>query len=139
MYPAHFYGLFPAFPRNKTVFVAMSFDQQFDRRWTEVIEPAIQDIVIDGTPLKAIRVNSRIVGDSILTEILSGIGTAQVILADISSIGTLDDRPVRNGNVMYEIGLAHATRLPEEVLLFRFRSRTVVVRHGQRSSEQLCP
>jgi len=119
MYPAHFYGLFPAFPRNKTVFVAMSFDQQFDLRWNEVIEPAIQDIEIDGAPLKAVRVNSRIVGDSILTEILSGIGTAQVILADISSIGTLDDRPVRNGNVMYEIGLAHATRLPEEVLLFR--------------------
>jgi hypothetical protein len=25
----------------------------------------------------------------------------------------------RNANVMYEVGIAHATRLPEEVLLFR--------------------
>ncbi len=58
-------------------------------------------------------------GDSILTEILTGIGTAQVVFADITSVGELDGRPIRNGNVMYEVGLAHATRLPEEVLLFR--------------------
>jgi len=119
MYPAHFYGLFPAFPRTKTVFVAMSFDSRFDCRWKEVIQPAIENIAANDTRLSAIRVDARVVGDSILTEILTGIGTAQVVFADITSVGELDDRPIRNGNVMYEVGLAHATRLPEEVLLFR--------------------
>ncbi|MCZ6776883.1 MAG: hypothetical protein O7D34_10555, partial [Ignavibacteria bacterium] len=40
-------------------------------------------------------------------------------LADVTTIHYLDDRPVRNGNVMYEVGLAHAVRLPEEVILLR--------------------
>lgn len=119
MYPANYYGLFPAFPRKKTVFVAMSFDAKFNGRWTEVLAPAIRAVSVDGIPLDPIRVDARVVGDSILTEILSGIGTCQVVLADITSIGNLNDRPIRNGNVMYEIGLAHAVRLPEEVLLFR--------------------
>src|SRR5262249_31767470 len=39
--------------------------------------------------------------------------------ADITSLGELDEAVVRNGNVMYEVGLANAVRLPEEVLLFR--------------------
>ena len=119
MYPAHYYGLFPAFPRKKTVFVAMSFDASFERRWVDVLAPAISAVSIDDIPLEPVRVDARVVGDSILTEILSGIGSSQVVLADISSIGELDGRPIRNGNVMYEVGLAHAVRLPEEVLLFR--------------------
>ena len=119
MYPAHYYGLFPAFPRQKTVFVAMSFDSKFDRRWAEVLAPAVHAITINDSRLEAVRVDARVVCDSILTEILSGIGTCQVVLADITSVGYLNDRPIRNGNVMYEIGLAHAVRLPEEVLLFR--------------------
>jgi hypothetical protein len=31
----------------------------------------------------------------------------------------VEGKAVRNGNVMYEVGLAHAVRLPEEVILFR--------------------
>lgn len=119
MYPANFFSLFPAFPRTKTVFVAMSFDKRFDARWKEVIRPAIENIIVDRAKLHAVRVDARVVGDSILTEILSGIGTAQVVFADITSVGVLGERPIRNGNVMYEVGLAHATRLAEEVLLFR--------------------
>ena len=119
MYPAHFYGLFPAFPLEASVFVAMSFDERFEKRWREVIEPAIKQIEKNHIPLIPVRVDASVVGDSILTEILAGIGRAEVVFADITSIGCLDDRPVRNGNVMYEVGLAHAVRLPEEVLLFR--------------------
>jgi hypothetical protein len=59
------------------------------------------------------------VSDSILTDVLNGISTARVIFADISSIGANDGRAIRNGNVMYEVGLAHAARQPEEVVLFR--------------------
>lgn len=119
MYPANYYALFPAFPRIPSVFVAMSFDSRFAARWENVIKPAVQSLSIGDKRLDPVRVDARVVGDSILTEILQGIGSAQLVLADITSIGTLDGRPIRNGNVMYEVGIAHAVRLPEEVLLFR--------------------
>ncbi len=41
------------------------------------------------------------------------------MFADISSVGKIGDKTVRNGNVMYEVGLAQAVRLPEEVILVR--------------------
>lgn len=76
-------------------------------------------MVVNGKPQAAVRGDARKISDSILTEILMHIGNARLIFADISSIGIVDGRQVRNGNVMYEVGLAHSMRLPEEVLLFR--------------------
>lgn len=101
------------------MFVAMSFDEKFRMRWERVICPAVSRIECNGQRMATLRVDTRTISDSILTEILSGISNARLILADISTIETLGDRPIRNGNVMYEVGIAHATRLPEEVLLFR--------------------
>lgn len=126
MYPAHLFALFPAFPREATVFVAMSFDPRFDPRWREVVAPAIRSVVVNGKPLEPLRVDARKVSDSILTEILSGISNSRLVLADITTMGYLDGRPIRNGNVMYEIGLAQAVRLPEEVLLFRSDKDTLL-------------
>lgn len=126
MYPANFFGLFPPFPREETVFVAMSFDPRFDQRWSEVIAPAISDVQRNGKSLKPIRVDTRRISDSILTEILSGITTSRLILADITKMGDIDGRPIRNGNVMYEVGIAHAVRLPEEVLLLRSVSNSLL-------------
>lgn len=119
MHPANYFGLFPPFPRQETVFVAMSFDARFTNRWSEVIAPAIRDVQVNGKNLEPVRVDARQISDSILTEILSGITNSRLILADVTTIGNLEDRPIRNGNVMYEVGIAHAVRLPEEVLLFR--------------------
>jgi hypothetical protein len=121
MYPSTYFGIFPPFPRDDRGFVAMSFDRQFDARWTNVIDPAIRAVSIgmDGPPLQPHRVDLRVVSDSILTEILDGIGRCRVFVADITSIGSIDGRAVRNANVLYEVGLAHAVRLPEEVILFR--------------------
>jgi len=119
MYPANFFVLFPPFPRDEKVFVAMSFDPCFDRRWHEVIDPGIRNVSVNDKRLEAVRVDTRKVSDSILTEILTGVANSRLVLADITTIGHLDERPVRNGNVMYEVGLAQAVRLPEEVILFR--------------------
>jgi hypothetical protein len=119
MYPLHFLGLFPPFPREDKVFVAMSFDPRFDRRWNEVIAPAVRRVFRNEVPLEPFRVDSRKVSESILTEILDGISKSRLVLADITTIGKLNDNSIRNGNVMYEVGIAHAVRLPEEVLLFR--------------------
>lgn len=114
MYPHHYLSLFPAFPREPKVFVAMSFDSRFDSRWKNVIAPAVRSM-----QLEPIRVDTRKVSDSVITEILNGIANCRFVLADVTTIGKLDETAIRNGNVMYEIGIAHSCRLPEEVLIFR--------------------
>lgn len=107
------------------VFVAMSFDSRFSSRYDEVIRPAIEDQMIAGCKLAAHRVDNSKTGDSILTEIISGISHAKLVLADVSIIdeGRYTQEPVRNGNVMYEVGIALACRTPSEVLLIRDDSK----------------
>jgi len=107
------------------VFVAMSFDPRFSARFEEVIRPAIENQPIAGQRLAAYRVDNSKTGDSILTEIVTGIAHAKLILADVSIIdeGRFTQEPVRNGNVMYEVGIALACRTPSEVLLIRDDSK----------------
>ncbi len=119
MYPLEYYSLYPPFPIQDQIFVAMSFSRAFRSRWENVIEPAVSRVSINDKKLEAHRVDMKIVSDSILTEILTNISRSRLVIADITTIGRVDDRPVRNGNVLYEVGLAQAVRLPEEVLLFR--------------------
>lgn len=119
MFPASYFALFPPFPRDDRVFVAMSFDAQFDRRWSEVLVPAISDVRRNDNRLMPHRVDLSRRGDSILTEILDELARCRLILADVSTVGRIADRPVRNANVFYEFGLAHASRLAEEVVLLR--------------------
>jgi len=119
MFPSTYYSLFPAFPRNNKVFVAMSFDSRFDERYKAVIEPALRNVLIDGEKLDPYRIDARRISDSILTEILSGIRDSRLIFADVTTIERVAGRAIRNGNMMYEVGVAHAMRQPEEVLLFR--------------------
>lgn len=109
MYPRHYFSLFPSAPIEPQVFVAMAFDKRHRPRWESVIRPAIEDI-----ELRPHRVDVRRVSDSILTEILQGIGASKLIFAEVSP---LDE--VRNTNVMYELGIAHAAREPTEVVIFR--------------------
>jgi hypothetical protein len=88
-----------------------------------VIAPAVRRIGVrtgaSERRLEPYRVDLGTASDSILTEILDGIGRCRVVVADITSIGHVEGRPVRNANVLYEVGLAHASRLPEEVIIFR--------------------
>lgn len=119
MYPADYFSLFPAFPRKNQIFVAMSFADRFNHRWKNVIVPAIKRSKVNNEKLKEHRVDIRTVSDSVLTDILTGISQSKLVLADITTIGKIGDDAIRNANVLYEVGLAHAVRLPEEVLLFR--------------------
>ena len=119
MYPNTYLNLFPPFPRDKRIFVAMSFDSRFDARWQNVLAPAIRRVTVTGVALEPHRVDLLTASDSVLTEILEGISRCRFFLADITDLGDLDGNPVRNANVLYEVGIAHATRLPQEVLLLR--------------------
>jgi hypothetical protein len=101
------------------VFVAMSFDARFEARWKAVLEPAIRSVGVDGRSLMPFRVDACRVSDSILTEIVVAIANARLVLADLTTLHVLNGYTARNANVFYEVGIAHAVRLPEEVLLFR--------------------
>ena len=126
MYPNQYFSLFPPFPHRDKVFVAMSFDDKFNRRWEDVIVPAVSSIEVAGVQLQPHRVDTRRISDSILTEILDGISNDKLVLADVTTESHIASQPIRNGNVMYEVGIAHAIRLPEEVLLFRSDSDKVL-------------
>jgi len=75
----------------------------------------VRRVKVQGKALEPYRVDLRKASDSVLTEILEGISRCRFFLADITVVGELDGRPVRNANVLYEVGLAHATRLPVAV------------------------
>jgi len=100
------------------VFVIMSFAHDFEDRWHQVIRPAV-----DAVGLKPNRVDYNTSGESVVYDILDGIANSRLVLADITSVLMCDAHgilwPQRNGNVMWEVGIAHTLRLPDEVLLVR--------------------
>lgn len=106
-------------PRRDEVFVVMSFSPEFEDTWTHIIEPAIREDV----KLKPNRVDYNTSGESIIHDILDGIAHSRLILGDISCSLMRDLKgalwPQRNSNVMWEIGIAHVTRVPDEVILIR--------------------
>jgi hypothetical protein len=121
MYPQAYLNTFWQMDFSPTVFVAMPFAEDYKRRFSEVVEPAIIGLDVDGRQLNPLRVDLSKSGDSILTDIVDGICHSQLFLADVSTIGR-DSKtgiPFRNGNVMYEVGVALACRHPSEVLLIR--------------------
>jgi hypothetical protein len=103
------------------IFVAMSFDAAYARRYAQVIERAIRAITHHGRALVPRRADLSKTGDSILSDIIDGVAHSTMVLCDVSTIGH-DSRSgyaYRNGNVMYEVGVALACRQPSEVLLIR--------------------
>ncbi len=123
MYPRMFLENFWGNNLTNEVFVAMSFKPEFEKRWNRIIKPAVSEIEFSGDSLRAIRVDIRKRGDSILTEIMEGICHSNLIIADISVTDRWNEgnkkRCCKNGNVMYEVGLALACRQPVEVILIR--------------------
>jgi hypothetical protein len=111
VYPSQYYSLFPAFSRNDEVFVAISFADEFTRRWENVIVPAVSQIeTMNDRTLRAHRVDVRNISDDIITEILTGISHSRLFLADVTTIGRIDNRiTVRSGNVLYAIGLPRSS------------------------------
>lgn len=115
MYPKDFFDTYWRSEIRNEVFVAMPFHDEFQRIWDEAIFPGVADV----PPLTARRVDSTILSGSIVTDILDGIAHSRIVLADISIAETGRWVGQRNGNVMYEVGLAHAVRQTTEIVLLR--------------------
>ena len=117
MYPKQYYDLFRSAIDPKMVFVGMSFAENEQHKWTKILKPAIIS-----AGLEPYRVDTDIVGGSILIDILNGIAKAKILIFEISS----DSSGMRNGNVMYELGITHALRYPEETLVLRTDTKPIL-------------
>jgi hypothetical protein len=121
MHPNLFLRTFWRSAIRPQVLVAMSFAEAYRHRIEQIVAPAIEAVTYRGGKLSTLRVDLSKTGDSILTDIVDGIAHSAMILADVSVVGrdSKTGQPYRNGNVMYEVGLALACRQPAEVLLLR--------------------
>lgn len=95
----------------------MPFHGEFDGIGRDCILPVVESNARDG--LRARRVDASALFGSIVVDILDGIAHSQVVLCDISVCESGRWAGPWNGNVMYKVGLAHATRQDSEVILVR--------------------
>lgn len=91
---------------TKQAFVMMPFDQKHERTHIAIID-ACKEIGISCN-----RADSLYNQKPILTSIVESIGCSQVLIADLTD---------KNPNVFYEIGIAHASRRVESVILISQR------------------
>lgn len=110
------------------VFIAMSYALRYKSRYIDVFQPAIEAVKYRKSPLRANKVDESKTGDSILTEIVRGICQARLVIADVSDLSEshLNPEPLRSGNVMYELGLAHAVKSPAKVVIVRDDSNKIL-------------
>lgn len=114
MYPRQFLDSFWSPEFRDAAFVAMSFAEVFTPVYEQMIAPACE--VDNG--LKPLRLDLERGGDAIVTQMLDGIAHSRLVIAEISTLRP-GDHTSRNGNVMWEVGVAHAFRQHDEVLLLR--------------------
>src|SRR6266496_1651619 len=119
MYPRHFFDTYWRGTLKKEVFVVMSFAAEFNPIWQKAIRPAIEEDLVNRGAYKANRVDVTTLSGTIITDILDGIAHATLIFADISVMSCGKWKGQRNGNVMYEVGLAHALRPDTDIVLVR--------------------
>jgi hypothetical protein len=117
MYPRDFFDTYWRTELRDEVFVAMPFHDEFTPVWDLAIRPAIE--TDSRTGFRANRVYASVLSGSIITDILDGIAHSRLVLADISIATEGRWKGQRSGNVMYEVGLAHAVRQASEILLIR--------------------
>ncbi len=88
-----------------SAFVVMQFSTQFDMLFEEVIRPVCEGLGID-----AFRASDIYRPSVILQDILQGLDSANVVIADITPA---------NPNVFYELGYSHAIQKPVILLAER--------------------
>jgi len=88
--------------KNLKAFVLMPFDPEFKAIYEDLIRPALEEV---GYDVK--RADSFLDQQNILRDIVRGIASADLILADLTSLSP---------NVLYELGLCHGLQIPTILL-----------------------
>jgi len=83
-------------------FVIMPFEPEFSPIFEDLIRPALEDAGYNVS-----RADSFLDQQNILRDIVRGIGSADLIIADLTTM---------NPNVLYELGLCHGLRIPTILL-----------------------
>lgn len=83
-------------------FVLMPFDAEFKSLYDDLIRPALEEAGYDVS-----RADSFFNQQNILRDIVGGIGHADLIVADLTTL---------NPNVLYELGLCHGLGIPTLIL-----------------------
>jgi len=117
MYPRQYFDTYWRTDLRDEVFVVMPFHNEFDPVWHDTIRPAIEQE--QQVKLTAKRVDTSVLSGSIIVDILDGIAHSLLVFADVSVCHAGKWAGQRNGNVMYEVGLTHALRQVEEIILVR--------------------
>ncbi len=81
-----------------SAFVMMPFDETIDWMFEQIYRP-----VLEGIGYEAIRADTRLNQQAIMKDVVLGIQSASLIVADLTGL---------NANVMYEVGLAHGVNQP---------------------------
>lgn len=87
---------------NPKAFVLMPFEPEFNSIYEDLIKPALEDAGYD-----VVRADSFLDQQNILRDIVRGIATADLIIADLTTL---------NPNVLYELGLSHGLGIPTILL-----------------------
>ena len=114
MYPKHYFEQFWEAEQRNELFVCMPFDKSLDSRFNDIIKSS----AIKAGFKNAVRVNEDKSGNIVLSKIWDGVANSRMVLADLSDDPRSKENHA-NGNVLYEVGVAHAMREPEAVVIIR--------------------
>jgi hypothetical protein len=124
MYPKFFFERFWKGDQKNELFVCMPFHDSFDKKFKKTIIPCAKKVGLNS----AERVKENWEADSITDRIFDGIANSKLLLFDLSDDPKSPCQHSRhvNGNVLYELGIAMAIREPEDIILMKERSTTVI-------------
>ena len=91
----------------RKAFVVMPYREPFETLWREVIEP-----VATKCRFEAYRVKDVYKPGVIIDDVIEGLETADVVIADVGSLNPADTVHHFNPNVYYEVGYAHRAGTP---------------------------
>jgi hypothetical protein len=103
MYPRTFFDQHKAEPTAGTCFVIMPFAKKFTPTFK-----AIQQAIELNLGFQCMRTDELLGGGHIIEDILRGIASSEVIVADVTGM---------NANVYYELGIVHMSKDVEKVIL----------------------
>lgn len=98
---------FRAEPAQRQAFVVIPFREPFETFWSEVIQPVARTCEFEAYRAKDVYKPGVIIAD-----VLDGLETSDVVIADVGSLNPQDAERYFNPNVYYEVGYAHRAGTP---------------------------